>query len=66
MDDTLKNALAQSLEKRRAELKTQLRQAINEKSSGPVNEARSGFSGLDSIQQELQKRLNMGAALLPG
>lgn len=66
MDDTLKNALAKSLEKQQAELKTKLRQAIREKSSGPVSETRSGFSGLDSIRQELQKRLNMGSAILPG
>ena len=66
MDDTLKNALAKRLEKQQAELRTKLREAIREKSSGPVSEARSGFSGLDSIQQELQKRLNMGSAILPG
>lgn len=66
IDDTLKNALKQSLEKRQAELKAKLRQAISEKSSAPVTEARSGFSGLDAIQEELQKRLNTGSAVLPG
>ena len=66
IDDTLKNALKQSLEKRQAELKAKLQQAISEKSKAPVTEARSGFSGLDAIQEELQKRLNTGSAVLPG
>jgi len=66
IDDTLKNALKQSLENRQAELKAKLRQAISEKSSAPVTEARSGLSGLDAIQEELQRRLTTGSAVLPG
>lgn len=66
IDNTLKAALKNTIDRQRAELETSLRQTISERTKGQLQDVQSGFSGLDAINQKLQERLNTGSEVLPG
>ena len=64
LGDVLKASLSRDLEKHRAQMQQQLKQAISEKTGGAIDETESGFSALDAIEQELKKRLSLGSSIL--
>ncbi len=66
MDDILKDAFKQKVDQQMAGLKQELKEAISEKTDSRINEVRSGFSGLEAIEERLQNRLEQGSAVLPG
>ncbi len=66
IDDTLKAGLKQTLAKRQAELKSDIKRAVARQTDDAVENAASGMAGLDAIKEAIQERLEMGSSVLPG
>ncbi|MCF8026307.1 MAG: TIGR03545 family protein [Desulfobacteraceae bacterium] len=66
IDSALSSALKKTIDRQQAELKSKLQQTISNQTRQQIQSVQSGFSGLDAIEQNLQKRLNAGSDVLPG
>jgi len=66
IDDTLQAGLKQTLAKRQAELKSDIKRAVTRQTDDAVESVASGLAGLDAIKKAIQERLELGSSVLPG
>ncbi|MGM0786632.1 MAG: TIGR03545 family protein [Thermodesulfobacteriota bacterium] len=66
IDGRLKAGLKQAIDRRRAELENELKKVISSETKEALKDAESGITGLESVEEQLQKRLNTGSDVLPG
>jgi len=64
IDQVLQQAVAQIVRKAGSRLESQLKSAIFEKTTGPINGAKSELKGMDALNSQLTQRSNLGTALL--
>jgi len=66
LDRVLKNAVGKQVKTQAARLEKELKDRIFEKVKGPLSDLKADLGGLDSIGNELTRRLNLGGDLLKG
>ncbi|MBW2023118.1 MAG: hypothetical protein JRI51_09740, partial [Deltaproteobacteria bacterium] len=64
LDGVLKKSAGKIIAKQTEQLRQKLSKAIMDKVNGPLSDTAGSLSGLNGIQQELSKRLNLGSGLL--
>ena len=63
LDKVLKNAVGKQIKSLTNEFHTKLRAGIMDKIKGPMADTSNSMSGLDSINQEISSRLDLGSGL---
>jgi uncharacterized protein (TIGR03545 family) len=64
LDDILKSAVSSLVKKEAGKFKAKLNQEISARRQGPLGEARESLGGLEGIEKELARRLDLGNDLL--
>ncbi len=64
LDRVLQQAMGNLVQKETQKFETKLKTAVLEKTNGPLNDAKQNLGSLGSIEDELNKRLNLGKGAL--
>lgn len=64
LDEVMKEAISKSLTKQSGQFEQELKEAVMTKVKGPLAGATTSYGGLDTIADELKKRLQIGGSLL--
>jgi len=64
MDDLLSAGLKRVIEQQQTALKSRLKREISQRTEDEIGAVKSGFSGFQGIERELENRLEFGSDLL--